>query len=126
MSGYGQAPYGAFPCGMATTPTLVWAWAPFPGDNLRRVDTVQFNVTNDSWVVVDTIIRVVLSSGDREIVWSDATGFAERYRRGSARVLMPSGHHYVLRRTGGWAGAVIEIDVQATDLAGNLVSGQSS
>lgn len=126
MSGFGQAPFGTFPFGMATTPTLIWALVPFPGDHIRRVDTVEFNVTNDSWVVASTTIYAAFSNGVREMIWNDAGGFTSRFWRGSARIAIARGHHYVLRRTGGWAGAVVEIDVQATDLAGDSVSGQSS
>lgn len=125
MSGFGQAQFGAAPYGMAAVPTSIWGWEPIDGIAVRRLDTVEFMVTNEAWVLADTLVQIVTSEGALEVVWNSA-GFTERYRRGSARLPIAHGYHYVLRRHGGWKGAVLKIDVRVTDLAGEMVSGQSS
>lgn len=126
MSGYGQGPSGALPFGEAANAPFIGNWLPFIRADITRLAVVEFDVTSDSWVVLDTDVRAVFVNGLVETVWTDATGFTERYRRGSARHPIANGHRYYLRRTSGWSTARVRIDVRATDLAAAASSGQSS
>lgn len=125
MSGYGESPFGSFPYGQGAAQSVVDRWLPRFDDAIGRLDIIEFDITNDAWEIPDVDIRVLLVNGIYETAWSTNTGFTLNYRRGSARIPIPHGHHYVLRRTTGWNGASIQIRVAATDLAGDVVSGQS-
>jgi hypothetical protein len=123
-AGYGSGSFGAMPYGSAEAETIVSDWSPFIGSVIRRADAVNFSVTNDAYPLLDVNVAMVFSSGEIETVWAGGR-FAETYRRGSARVPLANGFHYIVRRTGGWSGAVIGFDVKAADLASSESSGQS-
>lgn len=112
------------PYGAAVAETLVWAWSPFIGAAIPRTGLIEFNVTNEVWAIRNLQIALTFSVRGRESVF-DVDHFVERYRKGSVRIPIANGHHYILRRSGGWEGVLVGIDVQATDLAGDVVSGHS-
>lgn len=116
MSGYGQAPYGLFPYGLGGAPSLVRSWQPRFHIMIDRLAALQFDLINEAWQPADVAV-VLRTAAAIETVWTDGQGFAERYRRGSSRLVIPDGARFVLRRTSGWPGAAIQIDVSATDLA---------
>jgi hypothetical protein len=115
MGGFGQAPFGAFPYGMAATESEIANWRPAQNESIPRLSVVEFDVLNSSWDEVESAVRAVFGNGSVETVWSNETGFSELYRRGSARKSCPGGHHYVLRRTTGWIGALFKVDVLMRD-----------
>ncbi len=124
MSGFGNSIASCVPFGTAGEDTFVFDWEPFKGANLKRLDTIEFKVTNAAWPFrVD--INLAFSTGEFEQALLGDT-FGQRYWRGSARLRIDNGFHYILRRSGGWPGRVVGIDVTATDFAGNVVSGHSS
>jgi hypothetical protein len=121
---FGELPFGEQPPSSDTTPPVVYNWQPFFGRVIGRLDTIEFDVTDD--VGVETVLVTALfATSDLETVWSNS-GFSEVYRRGSVRTPIPGGYHFVLRRTRGWLGPEVLIDVVATDLAGNVGRGQAS
>lgn len=111
MGGFGQAPFGAFPWGMAATETEIANWRPAQDSAIPRLAVVEFDVMNSSWDDVELAVRAVFGNGTVETVWSEEGKFSELYRRGSLRRKTGDGHHYVLRRTTGWIGAVLRVDV---------------
>lgn len=125
MSGFSQGAFGALPFGEASNPPFIGNWAPFLGDYVPRLALVEFDVTSESWVVYDTIVRAVFTSGLQETVFTDAGGFTDLYRRGSGRKPISGGYRYYVRRTGGWLTAVVRMAVTAADLAESVSSVQS-
>lgn len=115
MGGFGQAPYGAFPYGMAATETEVTNWSPADRSVIPRLAAIQFDVLNSSWDQVEVGVRAIYGNGTVEDVWSEELGFSELYRRGSARKKSSDSCRYVLRRTGGWIGALFKVDVLTRD-----------
>jgi hypothetical protein len=128
MSGFGLADYGEMPYGEQQTDDtfapLIINFAPASGDVVGRLDTIEFDVTDDS-EVASVLVNAIFQFGVTEPVFDETRGFAEIYRRGSARIQILNGYHYVLRRTTGWPGAAVVIQVTASDLAGNVGRVQS-
>lgn len=125
-SGYGIGPFGSFPYGYGGGETSIFNWKPARESELQRLDPIEFDITNPAWELSDIKIRLVFSNGLTESIWADPAGFAEGYKRGSARSPIAYGYHYVLRRTGGWPTPSFQILVQALDVAGDNVTGQSA
>lgn len=122
--GFGIGAYSAMPFGAGGAETRVWAWSPYIGAPLGRTDVIEFNVTNDAWPLDDVQLYLAFTLSGREMVFTNGR-FTERFWRGSHRVVIDNGHHYILRRTGGWEGAVVGVSVIGPDVADVVVSGQS-
>lgn len=124
--GYGATPWSLFSPGAGEDDfaPFIGRWSPFFGAAISRLTPIAFEVTDD-FEVIDTRVQVVLPSGVIEVVWTQTIGFWELYKRGSGRVGIEGGHRYLVRRTGGWPSANVRLDVTATDLAGNVATGQA-
>ena len=122
--GYGIGPYSCIPWGAAGEEPIVSDWSTQPDDDIRRLATISFNVTNNAWSYVADV-SLVFSTGEIEPAWM-STSFTERYRRGSVRIPIDQGFRYTLRRTGGWPGTTVSVAVSTTDFATNVSSGHSS
>jgi len=118
--GFGSESYGSGP---GSAP-LISAWLPFLGAELRRLDSLQFDVTDENVDLLAVTIRAIFLGGASEVAWNGAE-FSAAYRRGSARQHIPGGQRFTLRRTSGWPSAVLRLEVIAEDLAGNIAVGQA-
>lgn len=126
--GFGSAPFGSAPFGSfvsADLPPVITNWSPFVGAVIGRLGTIQFEVTNDYGAIVETHVVAIYPSGLSEVVFTEEDGFSLLYRRSSARKVLTEGFHsWTLRRTTGWPSASVRISVTATDVAGNVGTGQ--
>jgi hypothetical protein len=121
---FGELPFGEEQPIDDLVPPDIYNFSPFVGAEIGRLDTIEFDVVDDSGEVETVLVTVVFADGTLETVWTDH--FAETYRRGSARTPIVGGYHFVIRRTRGWPGSTVRVNVTATDLAGNVGRGQSS
>jgi hypothetical protein len=125
--GFGNSPSGSFPFGEgdADFPPFIGHWSPFNGAAIGRLDTIEFDVTDDTGVIATHVVAVY-PAGVVEPIWTEAGGFSLLYVRGSGRIPIDGGYRWVLRRTTGWPSQSVRIDVTATDIAGNSTTGQAS
>jgi hypothetical protein len=126
-AGFGTAAFGAVSIGAGfdEVAPYVGGWEPFAGAVITRVGIIAFDVTDDSGRTT-ALVRAIFPEGTVETVFTENDGFSALYRRGSVRIPIAGGYRYMIRRQGGWAKAAVRIDVTATDLAGNVGTGQAS
>lgn len=127
-SGFGSLPFGYGPFGEALDeddpfPPFIGSWSPFPGAELHRLDVISFEVTDNSGVVATELVTASFPAGVGELIWNGA--FATTYVRGSRREPIENGYRFHLRRTGGWPSSSVRLNVTATDVAGNVGTGQA-
>lgn len=130
--GLGISPVGAVPFGSTLLVGgifYVGNWRPKLGEMIERLDHVEFdvldrNATTSIPFVHNVRVRAI-QNGVVETVWTEE-GFTPRFYRGSGRVKITGGYHFILRRTGGWISHMMVIDVTAIDDNGNVVRGSSA
>ncbi len=100
------------------TPPTVTDFDPAPGVELDSDSAVSFTISDASGAYAGIFVSVAFATGDVETAFQGSS-FRGRYG-GSARIAVPGGWRFTLRRSGGWqARPTLLIDV--VDAKGNVV-----